>query len=139
MSRGFISIVWVWNYDGEEAKVECIYSLGNSLGNLALSQLQQEECIANCVFCELYFSFFIAYDRFLKEVLFHAPLDLQDSLSQISQSFDDLDESEKECFNRDILKGVGWNQIRNLSQKALLQMEWEELITYHDDLYAKCL
>jgi hypothetical protein len=139
MSRGFTSIIWIWNFDGEKGRVECIYSLGNALEALALSQLQQEECIADCVYCELYLSFFSAYARFLKEVLFHAPLDLQDSLSQISQSFDDLDESEKECFNRDILKGVGWNQIRNISQRALLQMEWEELISCHDDLYTNCL
>ena len=135
MSRGFTSIIWVWNSDGEKGKVDCIYSLGNALKNLSLSQIQQEETISDCIYCELCLPFFSEYDRFLKEVLFYAPLDLQVSLSQLSQSFDNLDESEKECFKRDITKGVRWNKIRSLSREALSQMEWEELLTYHDDLF----
>jgi hypothetical protein len=132
MSRSFTSIIWVWDADGETRKIECVNSLGNSLENLALSQAQQEEHISDCLFCELYIPFFNAYGRFLEEVLLYAPLELQVSLSQISESFDNLDESEKECWNRDILKGSGWSRIRSLSKKALFQMEWEELTAYRD-------
>jgi hypothetical protein len=132
MSRGFTSIIWVWDADGETRKLECINALGDSLENLALSQIQQEESISDCLFCELYIPFFSAYGRFLKEVLLYAPLELQVSLSQISESFDNLDKSEQECWNRDILKGSGWNKIRSLSEKALLQMEWQELAAYRD-------
>lgn len=132
MSRGFTSIIWVWDADGDTRKIECINSLGNSLENLALSQAEQEEHISDCLFCELYISFVSAYGDFLKEVLLYAPLDLQVSLSQISESFDNLDESEQECWNRDITKGSGWSKIRNLSKKALLQMEWKELDEYRD-------
>ncbi|PSB44054.1 hypothetical protein [Chamaesiphon polymorphus] len=132
MSRGFTSIIWVWDADGETRKIECVNDLGYSLENLALSQTQQEECISDCLFCELYIPFLSAYGRFSEEVLLYAPLELQVSLSQISESFDKLDESEKECWNRDILKRSGWNKIRNLSKKALLQMEWEELTDYRD-------
>jgi hypothetical protein len=137
MNRGFTSIIWVWDADGETRKIECVISLGNSLENLALSQSQQEECISDCLFCELYISFFSAYGRFLEQVLFYAPLEFQVSLTQISESFDNLDESEKECWNRDIIKGAGWNKIRSLSEKALLQMEWEELSTFRNYLSAK--
>jgi hypothetical protein len=137
MSRGFTSIIWVWDADGETRKIECINYLGNSLENLALSQTQQEECISNCLFCELYIPFFSAYESFSKEVLLYAPIELQVSLSQIDESFDNLDESEKECWNRDIIKGTGWNKIRSLSEKALFQMEWEELATYRDYLSTK--
>jgi hypothetical protein len=132
MSRGFTSIIWVWDADGETRKIECINSLGNSLENLALSQTQQEKCISDCLFCELHIPFFSAYGIFSEEVLLYAPLELQVSLSQISESFDNLDESEKECWSRDILKGSGWSKIRSLSEKALLQMEWQELTAYRD-------
>ena len=137
MSRGFTSIIWVWDADNETKKLNCIISLGDSLENLALSSTQQIECISDCLFCELYFTFTSAYGSFLNEVLFYAPLELQVSLSQISESFDNLDESEQECWNRDIVKGTGWNKIRNLSEKALLQMEWEELTAYRDYLSTK--
>jgi hypothetical protein len=137
MSRGFTSIIWVWDADGETRKLECINALGNSLENLALSQTQQEECISDCLFCELYIPFFSAYGRFSEEVLLYAPLELQVSLSQISESFDNLDESGKECWNRDILKGSRWNKIRSLSEKALFQMEWQELTAYRDYLSTK--
>jgi hypothetical protein len=132
MSRGFTSIIWVWDADGETRKLECIEALGNSLENLALSQVHQEEHIPDCLFCELYIPFFSAYGRFLEEVLLYAPLELQVSLSQISESFDNLDESEQECWSRDILKGSGWNKIRSLSEQALFQMEWQELTAYRD-------
>jgi hypothetical protein len=136
MSRSFTSIIWVWNFDGEERKVDYIYSLGNALADLTLSQTQQVECSYDWIYDDLYLPFFSAYDDFLLGgILLHAPLDLQSSLSQISQSFDDLYEPDKEGFNRDIIEGVRWNKIRSLSREALLQMEWEELLTYHDDLY----
>jgi hypothetical protein len=134
MSRGFTSIIWVWDADGETKKIDCVISMGNSLENLSLSQAQQEKCIADCLFCELSLPFFSAYSRFTEEVLLYAPLDLQVSLSQISQYFSNLDESEKECWNRDVIKESGWNKIRSLSKNALFQMEWEELTTYRDYL-----
>jgi hypothetical protein len=138
MSRSFTSIIWVWNFDGEKRKVDCIYRLGNVLEDLSLSQTQQGRCSYDWIYDDLYLPFFSAYDGFLLGgILLYAPLDLQFYLSQISQSFDDLYESEKEGFNRniDIIEGVGWNKIRSLSREALLQMEWEELLTYHDDLF----
>ena len=137
MSRGFTSIIWVWDADEETRKIECVISLGNSLENLALSQTQQIECISDCLFCELYFNFLSTYGSFLEEVLLYAPLELQVSLSQISESFDNLDESDQECWNREIVKGAGWNKIRSLSEKALLEMEWDELTTYRDYLRTK--
>lgn len=106
MSRDFTSIIWVWDADGETRKIECINSLGNSLENLALSQTQQEECISNCLFCELYIPFFSAYESFLKEVLLYAPIELQVSLSQIDESFDNLDESEKNAGIEILLKDL---------------------------------
>jgi hypothetical protein len=136
MSRGFTSIIWVWNFDDEKKKVNCIYSLGNALEELISSQTQQAECSYDWIYDDLYRPFIREYETFLKEVLFYAPLDLQLSLSQISKTFDDLYEPEKEGFSQDIIEGVGWwNQIRNLSREALVQMEWEELLTYQDDLY----
>ena len=59
MSRGFTSIIWVWDADGETRKLECINDLGYSLENLALSQIQQEESISDCLFCELYLPFLV--------------------------------------------------------------------------------
>jgi hypothetical protein len=145
MSRGFTSIIWVWAADGETRKVCCIYDIGNALEDLSIgnaledlssSHIQQKEYIYDWVYDEIYRPYFSAYDRFLSaDVLLYAPLDLQLSLSQISQYLDDLFDPEKEGFNRDIVERVEWNKIRSLSREALSQMEWEELITYHDDLF----
>jgi hypothetical protein len=134
MSRGFTSIIWAWDLNRQSKKLEAVYSLGNSLEMLALTQQEQDSSIPDCVFCELYFPFKSAYDLLVKEVMLYVPLDLQVSLSQIDREFDSLMELEETCFNRGLLKEDNFDRIRTMSRQSMEQMEWKSLIDYRDYL-----
>jgi hypothetical protein len=129
MSRSFTSIISAGEIDIDSEKICAIYSIGNSLELLALSPSKKKECIPDCVFCELYFSFVLAYEEILNpEITIHAPFDFQSSLSKILHRLENLDSSEAECWNRDIVDGTGWKEIREISIQALNQIEWEVLL-----------
>jgi hypothetical protein len=138
MSRTFTSIILAWTIDTDSEKIDSIFSIGNSLELLALSPAEKKERIPDCLFCELYFSFVSAYKEILNpEVLIHAPFDFQSSLSKISQQLENLHESEAQCWNRDIVDGNGWTNIRSVSIQALTQMEWNILSSYQTSIYTK--
>ncbi|WP_373542497.1 hypothetical protein [Chamaesiphon sp.] len=135
MSRGFTSVIWAWDLEDEAKKIDSICAMGEILTVFALSPIAQKESVSDCVFCELFFPFTSAYNAILSaEVLIYAPLDFQASLSEILNILENLDESESECWNRNVVDGIGWAKIRTISIQALIQMEWDSLISYQEYL-----
>ena len=135
MSRGFTSVIWAWDLEDEAKKIDSICAMGEILTVFALSPIAEKESVSDCVFCGLFFAFTSAYDAILSaEVFIHAPLDFQASLSEILNVLENLDKSEAECWNRNIVDGIGWAKIRTTSIQALIQMEWDSLISYREHL-----
>jgi hypothetical protein len=130
MTEPLRTLVWSW-YGAEDIdKISAFMALGHALSKLALSPLEKDVLLPDCIHCELLNEYCDANNEFLEKCSGEVSSELILIAKRITNLLENLSPEEAACFSRTAFSLPGWLEAQKLSTRALEIIDWAEISKY---------